>query len=754
MSRLALSLGGVVQGVGFRPFVRRAAESRGLVGWVQNGRDGVRIEVQGPPSAVEDFLVALSTELPAAARIDRLERQCVAERDERAFDIVASDVAAAVRAVLPADLATCAACLAEVTDPQNRRHRYPFTNCAHCGPRFTIVNQLPYDRPGTTMASFPLCDDCEREFRDVDDRRYHAQPIACPSCGPELTLVADQGGGSRGEVALQRSMQCLRAGEIVAVRGVGGFQLLVDAHNEVAVRRLRNRKRCPHKPLALMFRSLADIEQHVRLSTQDAAALARPEAPIVLLPRGTPRECFAEACGDSPWMGAMLANTALHWLILEDLAGPVVCTSGNLHDEPMCTEISAAVARLEGVADRWLSHDRPIVRPMDDSLVRAGDRGVEVLRRARGYAPLSVATLAAGATVLAVGAHLKSAVALAHGDQLLLSQHLGDLVSPASRDLLAATVDDLCAFYEAEPEVVACDLHPDYASTQLAETLAQRWGVPLLRVQHHHAHIAAVMAEHALTGDVLGLAWDGAGLGTDGTVWGGEALVCRGAEFRRTAHLESFRLIGAEAAMRSPRRVAMGLLADTRPDLLGRAAAWFDADEEQACRTMLERDWRCPPCTSIGRLFDAVAALVGLVTECSFEGQAALTLEACAARSGRQPPYPLPLTDGVADLRPLVSDIVRDVDKGVDVERIAMRFHMALIELGVAMTKAAGIARVALSGGCFANRILADGLHARLRSAGFEVHAGRNVPPGDNGIAVGQAFVARAGAHDVSGHSR
>jgi len=689
MSRIALTVHGVVQGVGFRPFVRRAALTHNLTGWVRNGRDGVRIEVQGNDHALNRFMQVLEHELPSPARITALDRRAVDEVDDAAFSIVTSRDDAPAEAVLPADLATCDACLAELRDPRDRRHRYPFTNCTHCGPRYSITERLPYDRPNTTMRRFTLCEACAREYRDLDDRRYHAQPIACPSCGPELVAVSPTGQKlAQGDKVLTLAAHSLRRGEVVALRGLGGYQLLVDARRDAALRRLRECKRRPDKPFAVMFGSLEQLAACARVSRDEARVLSGPEAPIVLLARVAGDPLAAAVHCDSPWLGAMLPTTPLHHLLLDEVGVPLVCTSGNLQDEPICTESGEALERLGPLVAILVDHDRPIARPVDDSVVRVTNRAVRVVRRARGYAPLPVAHLQGTATLIGLGAHLNSTVALSHRGQLLVSQHLCDLDTPRARDLLAATARDLCDFYDTTPQAIACDLHPDYASTQLAERLAARHDIPLLRVQHHHAHVAAVMAEHELEGEVLGLAFDGTGYGADGTIWGGEALACSGDNYRRVAHLGTFRLPGGERAMRSPRRAALGLLASARPAALGRADRWFQKDELRVMRRALERGLNSPVCSSIGRLFDAVAALLGLLHECSFEGQAALALEASATRC-RAPvtAYPLPLVDGASGaaqgaLGPLVERIVRDLDAGVDADVIALRFHLALVEFG------------------------------------------------------------------------
>ncbi len=561
--RWTIVVRGVIQGVGFRPFVYNTARSLGLSGWVQNEADTVRIEVQGPASRLERFLAALQGDPPPQARVDEALVTRVAASDEREleFRIRSSDAQGPPRPMIPADLATCAACREEIAMPGQRRYRYPFTNCTNCGPRWSIITELPYDRPRTSMAGFRMCPDCEAEYRNPADRRFHAQPIACPRCGPRLELIAfparetvepaeaDRGDGvfqdGRASAAgtsaldsrppgsgdpLDEAVEAIRAGEILALMGVGGFQFVVDATNARAVARLRRRKRRPDKPFALMLASLDEVRARCEVSEEEARVLESPQAPIVLLRRR--KDAFAVAdiadgvAPGNPFLGVMLPYSPLHRLLLEPLGRPIVCTSGNVSEEPMAIRVDEAVDRLGSIADKFLIHDRPVVRPVDDSVARVLPDGLQLLRRARGYAPLPIDLPQAGPTVLAVGGHLKNTVALALGRQVVLSQHVGDLDNVASVQLHGRTVEDLLAFFHARPDAVACDLHPDYASTRLAEALALKWDVPLVRVQHHHAHVAACMGEHRLQGPVLGLAWDGTGYGLDGTVWGGEALEC------------------------------------------------------------------------------------------------------------------------------------------------------------------------------------------------------------------------------------
>ena len=746
MIRIALSIQGIVQGVGFRPFVHAAAVHRGLSGWVQNGTDGVRIEVQGPAEAVREFVGALRSSAPPAARIDRFATAELLPVPEIGFVIVESQKNEIVRATLPPDLATCAECIAEVTSLSERRHRYPFTNCTRCGPRFTIIERLPYDRPNTTMARFELCAACRREYEAPADRRFHAQPIACATCGPKLRLVdADGTAIAAGDEALEQSASALLQGDILALKGLGGFQLLVDATNMEVVARLRARKRRDDKPFAVMFPSLKHVHDACALNSEEEALLCSPEAPIVLLRRKAAPGCIADNVAPAnPRLGVMLPYTPLHLLLLGLTNRPLVCTSGNLSDEPMCIEEDEARVRLAGIADLYLVHDRPIVRPMDDSVARLGPTGLQLLRRARGYTPLPHA-FPDGPCILALGGQLKSTVTLCKGDQAVVSQHIGDLFTLEATLLLDRMVTDLLAFFEAKPEVIVCDLHPDYASTRLAERLASAWQVPLDRVQHHHAHVAACMAEHQLEGPVLGLAWDGAGLGPDGTLWGGEALVVDGPTFRRIAHLRPFPLPGGERAIREPRRAALGLLFDAFGSKACELLPGMFSDAEiPVLRSMLERRLQSPQTTSIGRLFDAVAAIAGIRSTAGFEGQAAMALEFAAYGVDDRTAYPLPLSGGVpaiADWQPLVTSVLRDRDHGLAASVIAARFHNALVDLAETLAIRAGVARVVLSGGCFQNLRLTQAIHERLVARGFQVYVPERFPANDGSLSLGQAYV-------------
>lgn len=779
--RLAVAVRGIVQGVGFRPFVYNTARALGLGGWVVNETDTVRIEVQGDSTGIENFLDALRRAHPPQARIDSVEVRELPCANEPAglFEIRASAAGAAPRPAIPADLATCRECLEEIRTPGARRRGYPFTNCTNCGPRWSIIEQLPYDRPRTSMARFAMCPQCAAEYENPADRRFHAQPIACPKCGPALRLLNPAGRVlARTDQALAGAVDAILGGRIVALKGLGGFQLVCDATHAAAVARLRARKRRPDKPLAVMVGSLDEVRRYCDVSDEEARILDSHQAPILLLRKRSaqvkiasrpgaeeaaqvdrdseidPPSSFAPIVDDvapgNPQLGVMLPYTPLHHLLMDAVDRPIVCTSGNLSEEPMATRTADALERLGAIADVLLVHNRPIVRPVDDSVVRLGPGGVQVLRRARGYAPLPIELDEDAPTILALGGHLKNTVALSIGAQVILSPHVGDLDNVAGVEVHRRAVRDLVGFFRITPQAVACDLHPDYASTRHAEELADEWGVPLVRVQHHHAHVAACMAEHARDsldegGPVLGFSWDGTGYGLDGTVWGGEALRCEGAKFERVAHLRTFGLPGADRAVRQPRRSALGVLFELFGEGTAEMAArWFEPAELKTLMRMMKRSLHAPRTSSMGRLFDAVAALVGLPATVSFEGQAAMALE-FAASGCHHGAYPMPVGESapaVIDWGPLVRGVLDDLAAGMPAGRISARFHGALAEAAVTVAQRSGCSRVVLTGGCFQNALLDRLARERLTAAGFNVFTHQKVPPGDGGLALGQILVA------------
>jgi hydrogenase maturation protein HypF len=755
--RLAIEVRGVIQGVGFRPFVFNLAKSAGLTGWVLNEADAVRIEAQGPADSLEAFRTRLREDHPPPARIDSIDvNQIECEPDDGGLFLIRDSLREGdPRPTIPADLATCAECLEEIRSAPERRYGYAFTNCTNCGPRWSIIEELPYDRPRTSMAKFGMCADCQAEYADPTDRRFHAQPIACPECGPRLKLL-DRSGRQvcDRERALELAAGEVKAGKILALKGLGGFQLVVDATNADAVALLRERKRRPDKPFAVMLSLLEEARRRCHVSAEEAEALVSHQAPIVLLRRRresapvtdeTVEDIAPGVAPGNPYLGVMLPYTPLHHLFMAAVGRPIVCTSGNLAEEPMAIHTDDAVERLSVIADLFLVHDRPIVRPVDDSVARVGPGGLQVFRRARGFAPTPIDLGFTGPTVLAVGGHLKNTVALSLGSQAVMSPHVGDLDIILGVEVHRRAVRDLVDFFRARPEVVACDMHPDYASTRHAERLATEWNVPLVRVQHHHAHVAACRAENGIEGPLLGFSFDGTGYGPDGTVWGGEVLQCDGAEFIRVGHLRTFSLPGGDRAVREPRRSALGVLFELfGNEAADHARAWFEPHELNSFMTLLDRSIRCPRTSSLGRLFDAVACLCGLGTTISFEGQAAMALE-YAADWQEKDAYPMTLSDtipAVADWEPMVGAILEDRRSGVPTGRISARFHNALADWAVAAARRVDCRQVALSGGCFQNGLLFDRVQTRLLEAGFTVYTHRMVPPGDGGIALGQLLVA------------
>lgn len=789
-ARLRLEIRGAVQGVGFRPFVYRLAHELQLDGWVINDTRGVVIEVEGEPAMLADLRQRLYAEKPAPAAIEDLESRPLTVQGERGFRIRESRVGDDKTAQLLPDIATCSSCLAELCDPGDRRYSYPFGNCTHCGPRFSIVRSLPYDRCGTTMERFSMCEACIAEYRDPRDRRFHAQPNACPKCGPQLALQTPDGRtAATGRSALEATIGALRRGEIAAVKGLGGFHLMVDASNGGAIERLRRTKPRREKPFALLVRDLEQAASVCQLDEKSRAELTSPEAPILLLRRRPTSLIHPSVAPDNPYLGIMLPYTPLHHLILKSFGSPLVATSGNLSDEPICTQEGEAVRRLQGIADLFLVHDRPIARHVDDSVAWIVGGEARLLRRARGYAPRPLLFDFEMPVILAVGAHLKSTVALSVGRRVFLSQHIGDMETPEAFDAFERTIADFQRLYETRPAIVAHDLHPDYLSTHWArekageeasrhgghgasESALASGGLLRVAVQHHHAHLAACLAENASQGAALGVTWDGAGYGSDGRVWGGEFLIGDATRFRRVAHLRPFRLPGSEAAIREPRRAALGLLFESygtraleRDEL--EPVRSFSERERSLLSTALERGLNAPWTTSAGRLFDAIAALIGPWQESSFEGQAAMGLEFLADPSVREA-YPLDLvaaSDGawkeaqgreqegspgadapalLLDWRPLLEAVLADRARGTAVSVIATRFHNALVAGIERVAHEVDQSAVALSGGCFQNRLLVEGALRQLEGASRRVLLHRQVPPGDGGISLGQVAVAAA----------
>ena len=746
VSRLRVVIRGAVQGVGFRPFVFRIATELQLKGWVSNTSQGVFIEVEGPRTTVEAFLLRLEPEKPPRAFIQSLESSFLDPIGFSGFEIRESRETGPKTALVLPDIATCPDCLREMFDVSNRRYLYPFTNCTNCGPRFTIIEALPYDRNNTSMKSFEMCPACRREYEDPLDRRFHAQPNACPVCGPHVELW-----NPAGEIveihrqAILGAVKAIREGKIVAVKGLGGFHLVADARNDKAVRELRRRKNREEKPFAVMMPSLEAAQKVCRISDLERRMLLSPEAPIVLLERSNPSAIAPAVAPGNPSLGVMLPYTPLHHILLQELKFPVVATSGNVSDEPICTDEQEALRRLNKIADYFLVHDRPIVRHVDDSVTRLVAGRELVLRRARGFAPLPVAVAHDLQPALAVGAHLKNTVAITAGSNIVVSQHIGDLETKQSLDAFHKVIGDFQSLYETQPAEVVCDLHPDYLSTSYAKST----GLPTFGIQHHYAHIASCMAENQLEGPVLGVSWDGTGYGGDGTIWGGEFLLAAEGTFQRVAALKSFRLPGGDQAVKEPRRTALGLLHELYGDLEYSDASLlpitsFSKPALGVVRQMLEKDVQSPWTTSAGRLFDAVASIIGLRHIVNFEGQAAMELEYAATGQTTDDSYEFLVSDSdnrlVVDWSPMIMELIEEKRQGVLDRILAAKFHNTLAEMILAVALRIREFRVVLSGGCFQNKILTERTVRLLEASGFRAYWHQRIPPNDGGIAAGQIF--------------
>ena len=768
--RRAIRVTGVVQGVGYRPFVHSTATALGLTGLVGNDAGGVFVEVEGAPAAVDDLVRRLRDDAPPLALVESVTVVDLDVRGDDAFTIVESVASDSDEvALIPPDTASCSHCTAEVDDPADRRYRYPFTACTYCGPRYTLVTGLPYDRPFTTMAAFPLCDDCRREYDDPTDRRFHAQPTACPVCGPQLRFRRGGVSTARGDEALSAALAALAAGEIVAVKGVGGYHLVCDAEDLDAVARLRARKQRGGKPFAVMARDLEAARLLAAVDDAAAATMASPQAPIVLCP-ALPADAAAMKVVDAVapgvgTVGVMLPYSPLHHLLFAPHparpgAEPprlLVMTSGNLSDEPICTDPAEADERLAALADAFLHHDRPIHVACDDSVVRSGGGRTRPVRRSRGYAPMPVRLPVRARPSLAVGGELKTTACVASGDRAWLSQHVGDTENLETLTMLERTVETLADLTRVTPEVVVADAHPGYLSRRWAQTWAVDRGLLLTLVQHHHAHLASLLAEHGVPDGepVLGVVCDGTGWGTDGAIWGGELLLGSYAEVRRVGHLAPVALPGGDAAIRRPVRTALAHLSAAGigwdADLAPVAAA--DERERTALAGMLRSGFGCTPTTSMGRLFDAVASLLGTRHDAEYEGQAAMELEALAATADARAELRIDLVDGpdglILDPAPLLAGAVAALRAGTSPAQLALGFHDAVAEAvaraAVRVSEDAGVRTVGLSGGVFQNDYLSTACRGRLEQHGLRVLEHAVVPPNDGGLALGQVAVAAAG---------
>ncbi|HWE01623.1 MAG TPA: carbamoyltransferase HypF [Tepidisphaeraceae bacterium] len=780
MERRSIAIHGTVQGVGFRPFVYNLAAAFDLGGFVRNYTGGVTIEVEGESQTLDQFIRAIVSNPPPLAHIERWSCEQQPPKGDRHFHIAHSAIEPDAPIVIAADSATCELCLAELLDPRDRRYRYPFLNCTNCGPRLSIVTGAPYDREQTTMASFAMCPLCRAEYEDPTNRRFHAQPTACAVCGP--SLVALDAGGRRIDTPdpLAHFVAAVRAGKIGAMKGLGGYCLIADAGDSQAVALLRQRKHREEKPLAIMVRDLAACEALCEIDAAERRLLLSSARPIVLLKRRAGMAGLSDQiAGENPCVGVMLPYTPLHHLLLNDVSGvPLVMTSGNRRDDPIAYEEAEAVEKLAGIADVFLAHNRPIHVRCDDSVVRVTGAHESPIRRSRGYAPQPIPLpMECRFPILAVGGQLKATFALASDRRAIVSQHMGDLDHFGAFTAFEKDVALYERLFSLRPKRIAHDLHPDYASTRYARRRQSEQGIQTVGVQHHHAHMASCMAEHKLNEPVIGVTFDGTGFGTDGKIWGGEFLVGDYRGFKRAAHLRYVGMPGGESAVREPWRMAAAHLLDA-------AAACnaferrIDASSLRTVRRMVERQFNTPSTSSAGRLFDAVAALIGVRDRVSYEGQAAVELEWLANKAAPSSagPYLADLPDSqaggfaagfktedrtraslppatadaepwwIVDTRPLIRAVARDIDAGVDSRTIAQNFHSTLsgtiVDVCRKIRRRTGIAKVVLSGGVFLNALLAVETEDSLGAEGFDVYRHRLVPPGDGGLSLGQAAIA------------
>ncbi len=747
--RKRFQIQGIVQGVGFRPFVFNLAQRWKLGGWVLNDSFGVVIEVEGSAEAIHGFEETLRTRPPVLAQIVSIDSREIPPRQEDEFRIRQSERKAQKFTLISPDISICKDCLRELFDPGDRRYRYPFINCTNCGPRYSIIRDIPYDRPNTTMVSFPMCEDCLREYHDPRNRRFHAQPNACPRCGPQIWLVDAHRQKVPGD-PIRETIARLKEGKIVAIKGLGGFHLAVDASRNEAVLRLRQRKHRYEKPLALMSNSLERIALFAHFTKTEQEILTSPQRPICLLSKRHPNPIAAAVSPDNDYFGVMLPYTPLHYLLLREGDFPaLVMTSGNISESPIIADNEEIFRHLGEVADYFLLHNRDIYQRIDDSVVRMVDSRISYIRRARGFVPLPVMVKEALPAVLAVGGELKNTVCLSKGKFFFLSQHLGDLKNLETLEFFEQSIAHLQKILEIAPRAIAHDLHPDYLSSRWA----QEQPLERIGIQHHHAHIAACMAEKGLTGEVIGFSFDGTGYGPDGTVWGGEVLLADELDYRRVAYFDRVALPGGDKAVYEPWRMALAYSRQAGLSLeVSRFFPGVSAEEVRLVAFALEHRINTPLTSSCGRLFDAVAALVGLRHRVGYEGQAAMQLEARIRPEHRRESrfYRFTLREEsnswVLDWRPLFTELFRDLEKGVEAGEISWKFHLGLVEILLVLAKRIReqyrLNRVVLSGGCFQNKVLTELLSRRLSEAEFQVFYHTAVPPNDGGIALGQAYIA------------
>ena len=747
--RFQILIQGAVQGVGFRPFIFKLANEVKLKGIVSNNINGVIIDVEGEEQIITQFVKRIEAEKPKHSIINGLEISLLKVNGYNDFKIIDSDSRGDPTTLILPDISVCDECLAEMLDPNNRRYLYPFINCTNCGPRFSIIESLPYDRLNTSMNIFKMCDECKEEYENPLDRRFHAQPIACPKCGPQVQLLNHYGKPiCENEDAISVAVQKIKDGKIIALKGLGGFQLIVNAGDDDAIRKLRERKHRDKKPFAVMFPSMEVIKHTCDVSDIEEQILNSAEAPIVLLNKKSGIRNQASSISEfiapqNPYLGVMLPYTPLHHLLMKELGGPIIATSGNISEEPMCIDEIEALERLSGIADYFLVHTRPIIRPVDDSVARVVKEKEMILRRARGYAPLPISIRnSTEENFISVGAHLKNVIAIKKGNEVFNSQHIGDLSNTEAEKYFEATISDFQKMYKVNPDFLVHDLHPDYSSTKYC----LRNNIKTIEVQHHLAHIAACYEENKLNGKCFAVCWDGTGYGFDKTIWGGEFFTYDDSDYKHIAQFRQFRLPGGEAAVKDSRRSLTGILYDIfKDDIPYPTLSFSDSQNELTLFVkMLQKNINCFTTSSMGRIFDAVSSLLNLCHESFYEGQAAMMLE-FAADETVNTYYNFSLIEGdkcIIDWQPMFEEIFNDLEKKIPVTEISSKFHNTLIELIITLSKRIGLKDVILTGGCFQNKFLLERTIDKLIDNRFIPHWNKQIPPNDGGISFGQAVFA------------
>lgn len=754
--RFKILIQGAVQGVGFRPFIYKLADELNLKGIISNTVKGVSIDIEGDESLLNKFVKRIKTDKPKLSHITNFEISKLEVKGFSDFKIINSDSRGDPEAIILPDIAVCDECLAEMFDANNRRFRYPFINCTNCGPRFSIIESLPYDRPNTSMKKFEMCDECKEEYENPLDRRFHAQPIACPKCGPQVQLFNQNGKLIyEKEDAISEAVLKIKEGKIIALKGLGGFQLIVSAGNDIAINKLRDRKHRDEKPFAVMFPSMEVVKHYCDVSDIEEQILNSPEAPIVLLKKKSgiwhqasdikySVSCISEFIApNNPYLGVMLPYTPLHHLIMKELGQPVIATSGNISEEPMCIDENEAIEKLSGIADYFLIHNRPIIRPVDDSVVRIVKDESIILRRARGYSPLPISIRnAIEENFVCVGGHLKNTVSVKKGKEIFVSQHIGDLENTEAEKYFRNTISDLKEMYKVNPSYFVYDLHPDYSSTKYCTTQKVR----TIPVQHHIAHVAACFEENRLENKCFAVCWDGTGYGFDSTIWGGEFFTYSAEDFNRVAHFRQFKIPGGDAAVKDTRRSLSGILYEIFGNDIPFAKLNLAVPENDLglFTQMLNKDLNCFKTTSVGRIFDAVSSLLNICRKSSYEGQAAMMLE-FAADQKISTHYNFNLTEKstlIIDWQPMFEQMFNDIAKEVKASTISAKFHNTLVEIIMALSGRIGLKDVVLTGGCFQNVFLLERTIERLIEEGFNPHWNKSVPTNDGGISFGQAVIA------------